>query len=184
MTLTKSLRQRGRLAEHECLQSPSARHDALFSDILLMACDCILLAQMRQLARDKAHAEVDAKYRDASAVASSKHCAQTLELLRQNTELEEIRRTMAERIETLTVEIHRHPAQDTTRKDRDARMTSSPLSRPVVGRLFQTECNRRMPCAGARGMVGKPMLLRRVASNRTRMMTGVLTAWIRRRASA
>ena len=145
MTLTKSLRQRGRLAEHECLQSPSARHDALFSDILLTACDCILLAQMRQLARDKAHAEVDAKYREASAVASSKHSAQTLELLRQNTELEEFRRAMAERIETLTAEIHRHPAQDTTRRNRDVRMTSSPLHVRLWGSCFRPRATDECP---------------------------------------
>ena len=83
------------------------------------AAPLILLAQTRQAARDKAHSEADAKHREAIAVASTKHSAQTLELLRQNTELTEITRAMAERIETLTAEIHRHLVQDATRKGRD-----------------------------------------------------------------
>ena len=81
------------------------------------AAPLILLAQTRQAARDKAHSEADAKHREAIAVASGKHSAQTLELLRQNTELTEITKAMAERIETLTAEIHRHLVLDTTRKN-------------------------------------------------------------------
>jgi uncharacterized membrane protein len=72
------------------------------------AAPLILLAQTRQAARDKAHSDADAKHREAIAIASAKHSAQMLELLRQNTELTEVTKTMAERIEKLTAELHQH----------------------------------------------------------------------------
>ncbi|WP_342114468.1 DUF1003 domain-containing protein [Pseudoduganella sp. OTU4001] len=77
------------------------------------AAPLILLAQTRQAARDKAHSEADAKHREAIAIASAKQSARMLELLRQNTELTELTKMMAERIEMLTAEIHRHLVQDT-----------------------------------------------------------------------
>jgi len=76
------------------------------------AAPLILLAQTRQAARDKAHADADARHREAIAIASGKQSAHMLELLRQNTELTEITRTMAQRIEALTAEIHRHVVRD------------------------------------------------------------------------
>lgn len=76
------------------------------------AAPLILLAQTRQAARDKAHSDADAQHREAIAVASTTYSAQMLELLRQNTELTEITKKMAERIEVLTDEIHMHILQD------------------------------------------------------------------------
>jgi uncharacterized membrane protein len=72
------------------------------------AAPLILLAQTRQAARDKAHSDADAKHREALAVVAAQHSAQMLALLRQNTELTEITKAMAERIEKLTAEMHRH----------------------------------------------------------------------------
>ncbi|KQV81061.1 hypothetical protein ASC94_00035 [Massilia sp. Root418] len=72
------------------------------------AAPLILLAQTRQAARDNAHADADAKHREAIAVASAEYAAQMLVLLRQNTELTEITKTMAARIEKLTTELHHH----------------------------------------------------------------------------
>jgi uncharacterized membrane protein len=81
------------------------------------AAPLILLAQTRQAARDAAHSDADAKHREAIAVASAKHSAQMLQLLRQNTELTEITKTMAERIEKLTAEVHRHLLRDIQQED-------------------------------------------------------------------
>jgi uncharacterized membrane protein len=79
------------------------------------AAPLILLAQTRQAARDKAHADADAQHREALAVASeqrmamaAQNSAQMLELLKQNTHLTELTKTLTERIETLTVEMHEH----------------------------------------------------------------------------
>lgn len=72
------------------------------------AAPLILLAQTRQAARDKAHSDADAEHREAIAIASAKQSVQMLELLRQNTELTEITKTMAEHIEKLTAEMHQH----------------------------------------------------------------------------
>jgi uncharacterized membrane protein len=80
------------------------------------AAPLILLAQTRQAARDKAHADADAKHREAIAIASTRQSAQMLELLRQNTELTEITKTMAERIEKLTAEMHQHLLRDSEQK--------------------------------------------------------------------
>jgi len=80
------------------------------------AAPLILLAQTRQAARDKAHSDADAKHREAIAVTSAKHSTLMLELLRQNTELTEITKTMAERIEKLTAEMHLHLLRDSEQK--------------------------------------------------------------------
>jgi uncharacterized membrane protein len=81
------------------------------------AAPLILLAQTRQAARDKAHSDADAKHREAIATASTKQSEQMLELLRQNTELTEITKTMAERIEKLTTEMHQHFLQGSAEKN-------------------------------------------------------------------
>lgn len=77
------------------------------------AAPLILLAQTRQADRDKAHAEADAMHREALASASetrelfaSQQSAQLLVLMEQNTALTEIIRSLSERIESLTKEIH------------------------------------------------------------------------------
>ena len=79
------------------------------------AAPLILLAQTRQAARDKAQSEADAQHREAIAVANSerqaeaaKNTAQLLELLEQNTRLTEMTKTLTERIENLTSEMHQH----------------------------------------------------------------------------
>lgn len=78
------------------------------------AAPLILLAQTRQADRDKAHADADAQHREALALASeqrekfsAQQTTQLLELMHQNTELTQITRTLSERIETLTEEVHR-----------------------------------------------------------------------------
>jgi len=77
------------------------------------AAPLILLAQTRQAARDKALAEADAEHREALAHASEErqalaeeNAARLIELLNQNTELTELTRQLAERIEKLTAEVH------------------------------------------------------------------------------
>lgn len=75
------------------------------------AAPLILLAQTRQAARDKAHSDADAKHREAIAVTSEKNALQVLELLQQNTRLTELTKQLSERIEALTVEIHKNSVQ-------------------------------------------------------------------------
>ena len=77
------------------------------------AAPLILLAQTRQAARDKMHAEADAQHREALAVANeqrqliaAQNATQMLELLEQNTRLTELTKQLTERIEALTVEMH------------------------------------------------------------------------------
>ncbi len=77
------------------------------------AAPLILLAQTRQADRDKAHSEADARHREDLAVASAERQAvaarqteQLLELMKQNTELTELTRTLSLRIEALTQEMH------------------------------------------------------------------------------
>jgi uncharacterized membrane protein len=72
------------------------------------AAPLILLAQTRQAARDKAHADADARHRESIAIAAANNSAQMLKLLEQNTQLTEITKNLTERIETLTVEMHHH----------------------------------------------------------------------------
>ncbi len=77
------------------------------------AAPLILLAQTRQAARDKAHAEADARHREELAMANAQRQAQAaqntqqlLQLLEQNTQLTETTKQLSERIEQLTAEIH------------------------------------------------------------------------------
>ena len=72
---------------------------------------------MRQAARDKTHSDADAEHREAIATESTKQSEQMLELLRQNTELTEITKAMAERIEKLTTEMHQHFLRDSEEKN-------------------------------------------------------------------
>jgi len=79
------------------------------------AAPLILLAQTRQADRDKAQSDADAQHREALAQASEQReklaAEQTnflVDLMKQNTELTEITKTMSERIQTLTEELHRH----------------------------------------------------------------------------
>ena len=78
------------------------------------AAPLILLAQTRQSDRDKAHADADAKHREALAQASierqelaAEQSAQIIELVEQNTKLTQISQELSQRIEQLTDEIHR-----------------------------------------------------------------------------
>jgi uncharacterized membrane protein len=79
------------------------------------AAPLILLAQTRQAARDKAKSDADARHREALAMANTKrqeqaahNTAQLMELLEQNTRLTEMTKTLTERIENLTSEMHQH----------------------------------------------------------------------------
>ncbi len=79
------------------------------------AAPLILLAQTRQADRDKAHADADAQHREALAAAGLEHQAHALQetaqlrqLLEQNTQLTQLTQALSQRIEALTVEIHRH----------------------------------------------------------------------------
>ena len=78
------------------------------------AAPLILLAQTRQADRDKAHAEADAQHREDIARASDERQAlaaqQTtllVDMLLQNTQLTETVKVLTERLETLTLEVHR-----------------------------------------------------------------------------
>ncbi len=77
------------------------------------AAPLILLAQTRQADRDKAHAEADALHREDLARASaerqvlaSHQTALLVDLMRQNTELTSATKTLTERVEALTAELH------------------------------------------------------------------------------
>lgn len=79
------------------------------------AAPLILLAQTRQAARDKANADADAEHREDLAVANEQrlamaadNAAQMLVLLEQNTRLTELTNTLTERIESLTLDMHKH----------------------------------------------------------------------------
>lgn len=78
------------------------------------AAPLILLAQTRQADRDKAHNEADALHREALARESADRQAivatqtsQLVVLMEQNTELTELTKKLAERVEALTEELHR-----------------------------------------------------------------------------
>lgn len=78
------------------------------------AAPLILLAQTRQADRDKAHAEADAQHREDIARASDERQAlaaqQTMllvDMLEQNTRLTETIKTLTERLEALTLEVHK-----------------------------------------------------------------------------
>ncbi|MEO6443831.1 MAG: DUF1003 domain-containing protein [Gemmatimonadaceae bacterium] len=79
------------------------------------AAPLILLAQTRQSDRDKAHADADAQHREALAAVSEQRqddvaelSRQLMALLRQNTELTQVTKSLSERISVLTEEVHRH----------------------------------------------------------------------------
>ena len=78
------------------------------------AAPLILLAQTRQADRDAAHALADAEHREALHGASEERAAlaanQTtllVEMLQKNTQLTEAVKALTERVETLTVEVHK-----------------------------------------------------------------------------
>ena len=79
------------------------------------AAPLILLAQTRQADRDKCMAIADAQHRedlhrisDERARTAAEQTALLVRMLEQNTQLTEAARAMSERIESLTVELHRH----------------------------------------------------------------------------
>jgi uncharacterized membrane protein len=83
------------------------------------AAPLILLAQTRQADRDKAHAEADAQHREDLAKASeerqvlaAKQADALVQLLQQNTQLTEIVKSLAQRIELLTGEMHAKVVKD------------------------------------------------------------------------
>jgi uncharacterized membrane protein len=78
------------------------------------AAPLILLAQTRQADRDAAHALADAEHREALHSASEERAAlaanQTtllVEMLRQNTQLTETVKALTERVEALTLDVHK-----------------------------------------------------------------------------
>jgi uncharacterized membrane protein len=70
------------------------------------AAPLILLAQTRQADRDKAHADADAKHREALAIASAQEAAKQLELLKLNTQLTELVKELSLRIDGITQDMH------------------------------------------------------------------------------
>src|SRR5665213_3585839 len=78
------------------------------------AAPLILLAQTRQADRDKCHALADAEHREDLHRSSeerqtnaAKQTALLLEMVEQNTMLTETIKTLTERLEALTVEVHK-----------------------------------------------------------------------------
>ena len=78
------------------------------------AAPLILLAQTRQADRDKVHAEADALHREDLAKASdqrmklaSDQTGMLVIMVRQNTELTETIKSLTERLESLTQEVHK-----------------------------------------------------------------------------
>jgi uncharacterized membrane protein len=79
------------------------------------AAPLILLAETRQADRDKAHAIADAEHREDLHRASlereataSKQTALLLDMVKQNTDLTASIKSLTERVETLTREVHKH----------------------------------------------------------------------------
>lgn len=77
------------------------------------AAPLILLAQTRQADRDKAHADADAQHREDLAKASierqelaSRQTALLMDMIQRNTDLTETVKSLAERLEILTKEVH------------------------------------------------------------------------------
>lgn len=90
----------------------------MFSLQAAYAAPLILLAQTRQADRDKILAEADAHHREALAEASeqrhaiaSEQSRQIMELIRQNNELTELTKNLAERIDQVTREVRDHVVQ-------------------------------------------------------------------------
>jgi uncharacterized membrane protein len=86
-----------------------------FSTQAAYAAPLILLAQTRQAERDKVLAEADAEHREALAhegfqrqETAAKQNEMLHQLLEQNTDLTQQTKTLAERIDTLTAQIHEH----------------------------------------------------------------------------
>jgi uncharacterized membrane protein len=84
-----------------------------FSTQAAYAAPLILLAQTRQADRDKAHSIADAEHREELHRASEerltlsvKQIELIVEMLKQNTQLTETVKSLAERVETLTAEVH------------------------------------------------------------------------------
>jgi uncharacterized membrane protein len=89
-----------------------------FSTQAAYAAPLILLAQTRQADRDKVLAEADAQHREALAGASMerekialKEAEAMHKLLEQNTALTQETKKLAENIDTLTAELHKHVCQ-------------------------------------------------------------------------
>ena len=79
------------------------------------AAPLILLAQTRQADRDKAHAQADAEHaEDIHRISEARQCvaeqqvALLVDMLRQNTVLTETVKALTERVEALTIEVHRN----------------------------------------------------------------------------
>jgi uncharacterized membrane protein len=78
------------------------------------AAPLILLAQTRQADRDKAHAMADAEHREALHTASEqrqamgeRQMALLVKMMKQNTQLTETVKSLTERVEVLTIEVHK-----------------------------------------------------------------------------
>lgn len=85
------------------------------------AAPLILLAQTRQADRDKAHAIADAEHRDElhrvseeRAAVAAKQTALLVDLVQKNNELTETIKSLTERVEGLTVEVHEHIIRHTS----------------------------------------------------------------------
>ena len=75
----------------------------------------ILLAQTRQADRDKVTTMADAQHREDIARVSDEHqrsmveqTALLMRMLEQNTQLTQTSKELTERIESLTIELHKH----------------------------------------------------------------------------
>ena len=96
-------------------QYPFILLNLAFSLQAAYAAPLILLAQTRQADRDKAMVMADAQHREEIAHANEDRQRTMVEqagllvrMLEQNTQLTETSKRLAERIETLTVELHNH----------------------------------------------------------------------------
>jgi uncharacterized membrane protein len=96
-------------------QYPFILLNLAFSLQAAYAAPLILLAQTRQADRDKVMAMADAQHREDLHQASeerqrvaAEQTALLVQMLEQNTQLTEAAKTLAERIESLTAELHKH----------------------------------------------------------------------------
>lgn len=78
------------------------------------AAPLILLAQTRQADRDKAHSAADAEHRESlyqvseqRQIAAAEQTTLLLKMMEQNTQLTEAVKSLSERLEILTVEVHK-----------------------------------------------------------------------------
>jgi uncharacterized membrane protein len=79
------------------------------------AAPLILLAQTRQADRDKCHAIADAAHReDLHRISEERQTAMTqqtavlLDMMQQNNQLSAAIKSLTERVEALTIEVHKH----------------------------------------------------------------------------